>query len=160
MAHRHLRLWYNTGMTGCAWMWLYFGAFLMLMELLAPGFVIFFFGLSAATVGLCRFVFGEAFTLTWQLAAFSAFSIIYLVVLRRWLKKTFLGGRVETKTDFDNEYVGRAGKVTEAINPPLTGRVEIGDAEWTASAESPIPVGVTVAVVSQDNLTMKVKEVK
>ena len=29
-------------------MWLYFGAFLMLMELLAPGFVIFFFGLSAA----------------------------------------------------------------------------------------------------------------
>jgi len=141
-------------------MWLYFGAFLMLMELLAPGFVIFFFGLSAATVGLCRFAFGEAFTLTWQLAAFSAFSIIYLVVLRRWLKKTFLGGRVETKTDFDNEYVGRAGKVTEAIKPPLTGRVEIGDAEWTASAESPIPVGATVEVVSQDNLTMKVKEVK
>ena len=141
-------------------MWMYFGAFLMLMELLAPGFVIFFFGLSAATVGLCRFAFGEAFTFTWQLAAFSAFSILYLVVLRRWLKKTFLGGRVETKTDFDNEYVGRAGKVTEAINPPLTGRVEIGDAEWTASAESPIPVGATVAVVSQDNLTMKVKEVK
>ena len=141
-------------------MWLYFGAFLMLMELLAPGFVIFFFGLSAATVGLCRFAFGEAFTLTWQLAAFSAFSIVYLVVLRRWLKKTFLGGRVETKTDFDNEYVGRAGKVTEAINPPLTGRVEIGDAEWTASAESPIPAGATVEVISQDNLTMKVKEVK
>ena len=141
-------------------MWMYFGAFLMLMELLAPGFVIFFFGLSAATVGLCRFAFGEAFTLTWQLAAFSAFSIVYLVVLRRWLKKTFLGGRVETKTDFDNEYVGRAGKVTEAINPPLTGRVEIGDAEWTASAESPIPAGATVEVISQDNLTMKVKEVK
>ena len=141
-------------------MWLYFGAFLMLMELLAPGFVIFFFGLSAATVGLCRFAFGEAFTLTWQLAAFSAFSIVYLVVLRRWLKKTFLGGRVETKTDFDNEYVGRAGKVTEAINPPLTGRVEIGDAEWTASAEYPIPVGATVEVLSQNNLTMKVKEVK
>ncbi len=141
-------------------MWLYFGAFLMLMELLAPGFVIFFFGLSAATVGLCRFAFGEAFTFTWQLAAFSAFSILYLVVLRRWLKKTFLGGRVETKTDFDNEYVGRAGKVTEAINPPLTGRIEIGDAEWTASAESPIPVGATVEVLSQNNLTMKVKEVK
>ena len=141
-------------------MWLYFGAFLMLMELLAPGFVIFFFGLSAATVGLCRFAFGEAFTFTWQLAAFSAFSIVYLVVLRRWLKKTFLGGRVETKTDFDNEYVGRAGKVTKAINPPLTGRVEIGDAEWTASAESTIPVGATVEVLSQNNLTMKVKEVK
>ena len=84
-------------MTSCAWLWLYFGAFLMVMELLAAGFVVFVFGLSAATVGLCRFAMGESFTLTWQLAAFSAFSILYLVVLRRWLKRLFTGGRVETK---------------------------------------------------------------
>ena len=147
-------------MTSCAWLWLYAGAFLMLMELLAPGFVIFFFGLSAATVGLVRALVGDAFGLTWQLAAFSAFSIVYLVVLRRWLKKTFLGGKVETKTDFDNEYVGRVGKVTAAIEPPLTGRVEIGDAEWTASAESAIAAGSTVRVISQNNLTMKVEVVK
>ena len=147
-------------MTSCAWLWLYAGAFLMLMELMAPGFVIFFFGLSAATVGLLRALFGEAFDLTWQLAAFSAFSILYLVVLRRWLKKTFLGGKVETKTDFDNEYVGRAGKVTTAIEPPLTGRVEIGDAEWTASADIAIPTGTTVKVISQNNLTMKVEVIK
>ena len=132
----------------------------MLMELLAPGFVVFFFGLSAATVGLCRFAFGEAFTLTWQLAAFSAFSILYLVVLRRWLKRLFTGGRVETKTDFDNEYVGRVGRVTEAVRPPLTGRVVIGDAEWTASSDERIDAGATVEVVSQSNLTMKVKEVR
>ena len=92
-------------MFGCGWLWLYFGAFLMLMELLAPGFVVFFFGLSAATVGLCRLAIGESFALTWQLAAFSALSIVYLLVLRRWLKKTFFGGRVEAKTDFDNEEV-------------------------------------------------------
>ena len=147
-------------MTSCEWLWLYFGAFLMLMELLAPGFVVFFFGLSASTVGLCRFIFGGAFTLTWQLAAFSAFSILYLVVLRRWLKKLFTGGRVETKTDFDNEYVGRVGRVTEEIKPPLAGRVMIGDAEWTASAEVPIAPGATIEVVSQNNLTMNVKEVR
>ena len=147
-------------MTSCAWLWLYFGAFLMLMELLAPGFVIFFFGLSAATVGLCRFALGGAFSFTWQLAAFSAFSILYLMVLRRWLKKTFLGGKVEAKTDFDNEYVGRVGKVTQAIDPPLTGRVEIGDAEWTATADAPVAQGAMVEVVSQNNLTMKVKEVR
>ena len=147
-------------MTSCAWLWLYFGAFLMLMELLAPGFVVFFFGLSASTVGLCRFAFGDAFSLTWQLAAFSAFSILYLVVLRRWLRKLFTGGRVETKTDFDNEYVGRVGRVVEAIRPPLAGRVMIGDAEWTASADVPLAVGTTIEVISQNNLTMKVKEVK
>ena len=63
-------------MTSCAWLWLYVGAFLMLAELLLPGFVIFFFGLSAATVGLLRFALGDTFTLTWQLAAFSAFTIL------------------------------------------------------------------------------------
>ena len=147
-------------MTSCAWLWLYLGAFLMLMELLAPGFIIFFFGLSAGTVGLLRFAFGEAFGMTWQLAAFSALSILYLVVLRRWLKKTFLGGKVETNTDFDNEYVGRVGKVMEAIRPPLAGRVEIGDAEWTALADVPVAAGAVVKVISQNNLTMKVEVVK
>ena len=151
-------LWYNTGMFTCAWLWLYAGAFLMLMELLAPGFVLFFFGMSAGTVGLCRFAFGEAFGPTWQIAAFSAFSILYLVVLRRWMKKTFFGKSVEAGTDFDNEFVGRAGRVVSAIDPPLTGRVVIGDAEWTAEADVPIPAGATVTVVSQNNLTMKVKE--
>ena len=147
-------------MTSCAWLWLYLGAFLMLMELLAPGFIIFFFGLSAGTVGLLRFAFGEAFGMTWQLAAFSAFSILYLVVLRRWLKKTFLGGKVETTTDFDNEHIGRVGRVTESIQPPLAGRVEIGDAEWTAVADVPVAAGAVVKVVSQNNLTMKVEVVK
>lgn len=147
-------------MTSCSWIWLYIGAFLMFMELMAPGFVIFFFGLSAATVGLCRAAFGESFTLTWQLAMFSGLAIVYLVVLRRWMKRLFTGGKVETATDFDNEYVGRAGKVTVAIEPPLTGRVMIGDAEWTAAADLTIPAGETVKVISQNNLTMKVEVVK
>ena len=35
--------------TTAAWIWLYVRAFLMLAELASPGFVIFFFGLGAAT---------------------------------------------------------------------------------------------------------------
>jgi len=147
-------------MTSCAWLWMYAGAFLMLAELLAPGFVIFFFGLSAATIGLLRFAFGDAFTLTWQLAAFSGFSIAYLVVLRRWLKQLFAGEKVDSSVDFDNEYVGRVGKVTEEIRPPLNGRILLGDAEWTAVADVPIAVGETVKVLEQNNLTMKVEVIQ
>ena len=145
-------------MTSCAWLWIYAGCALMLLELVAPGFVLCFFGLSAATVGVLRFAFGESFTLTWQLAAFSVFSILYIVVLRHYLKRVFVGGRVETKTDFDNESVGRTGQVTEPIAPPLTGRVMIGDSEWTAEADVPLPAGTTVRVVAQSNLTMKVEK--
>ena len=146
-------------MLTCAWLWIYAGAALMLLELIAPGFILCFFGLSAATVGVLRFAFGEAFTPTWQLAAFSAFSILYIVLLRQYLKKVFVGGKVETKTDFDNESVGRIGQVTTAINPPLAGRILLGDAEWTAEADEPIAVGTNVKVVAQSNLTMKVARV-
>ena len=146
-------------MTSCAWLWIYAGAALMLLELFAPGFILCFFGLSAATVGVLRFVFGEAFDLTWQLAAFSVFSILYIALLRRYLQKVFVGGKVETKTDFDNESVGRIGQVTAAINPPLAGRVMLGDAEWTAESDAAIEVGANVKVVAQANLTMKVVRV-
>lgn len=147
-------------MMSCGWLWLYAGAALMLLELATPGFVIFFFGLAAATVGLLRFGFGASFSPTWQLATFSALSILYLVGLRRYMQKIFMGEANAAAPDLTNEYVGRVGEVTVAIAPPLTGRVMIGDAEWTATADAPLAVGVTVKVISQNNLTMKVEEVK
>ena len=131
----------------------------MMMELLAPGFVVFFFGLSAMTVGACRFAFGEAFTSTWQVAAFSAFSVIYLVGLRRWLKSVFGGDRVDGRDNFENTLVGRVGTVVEAVNPPLQGRVEVGDAQWTAVADAPLSEGTAVKVVKQENLTLTVAAV-
>lgn len=145
------------GIFSCGWLWLYAGAILMFLELLAPGFVIFFFGLAAATVGLLRFAFGDAFTLAVQLAAFSAFSIVYILVLRRWMKSVFSGRAVASTEDFDNGFVGRTGRVTVPIAPPDAGRVEIGDAEWTARADAPIATGTLVKVISQNNLTMKVE---
>lgn len=146
-------------MLSCAWLWVYAGAILMFLELISPGFVIFFFGLSAATVGLCRFALGDLFTMTWQLAAFSVFSVLYLVFLRRWMTNLFSGKSERAAVDFNNESVGRLGTVTEEIKPPLTGRVMIGDAEWTAAADVPLAVGTNVKVVAQTNLTMKVEAV-
>ena len=70
-------------MTSCARLWIDAGAALMLLELIAPGFVLCFFGLSAASVGLLKFALGDAFTPTGQLAAFSVVSILYIVLLRR-----------------------------------------------------------------------------
>lgn len=144
-------------MTGCGWLWLYAGAVLMLMEILSPGFVIFFFGLSAATTGLLRLAIGEPFGATWQTVAFSALTIVYLVFFRRALKSVFSGRTERTATDFEDDFAGRVGKVTEAIEPPLSGRVEIGDAEWSAFADSPVAAGRSVRVASRDNLTVRVE---
>lgn len=143
-------------MTSCSWLWIYAGCALMFLELVAPGFVLFFFGLAAATVGICRAIFGDAFGAAWQLAIFSASAILYLAVLRRLLKKVFVGEKVIASTDFDHESVGRVAKVTEAIEPPRSGRILLGDAEWTATADVSIPVGSDVKVVAQNNLTLTV----
>ena len=145
-------------MTTCAWIWLYVGAFLMLMELMAPGFIIFFFGLSACTVGICRFVFGDTFSLTWQISAFSVFSVLYIVLLRRLLKGVFVGDKsVGDEQLSDGGLAGRLGRVTEPIRDGLPGRVMVGDAEWNAVADAPIPAGTDVKVISQKNLTIKVE---
>jgi membrane protein implicated in regulation of membrane protease activity len=131
----------------------------MLLELVVPGFVLCFFGLAAATVGALRFAFGEAFSPTWQLAAFSACSILYIVLLRRWLKTVFVGERVDRDASMSGACVGRTGTVTSAVAPGVPGRVMIGDAEWDALADAPIAAGTAVRVVSQSNLTLKVAAV-
>ena len=144
-------------MMSCGWIWMYVGAFLMLAELLTPGFVIFFFGLSAMTVGALRFIVGDALSLSWQLALFSGLALVYLLLLRKWVTGVFSGFSVTSKTDFGNEAIGRVGKVTEPIEPPKSGRVLLGDAEWTAVADVALAAGADVRVISQNNLTMKVE---
>jgi membrane protein implicated in regulation of membrane protease activity len=146
-------------MLTCGWVWLYIGALLMLMELMSPGFVLFFFGLSAATVGVLRLLFGEAVSPTVQMVAFSAFSVIYLVFLRRWGKSVFAGDKENEGAGLSSGNVGRRGTTTERIAPPCPGRVMIGDAEWTAEADVAIEAGVPVTVVAQENLTLKVAPV-
>lgn len=143
-------------MTSCGWLWIYAGCALMLLELVVPGFVLCFFGLAAATVGALRFAFGEAFSPTWQLASFSALSVLYIVLLRRWLKAVFVGDKVDGNASTSGACVGRTGKVTVAISPGVPGRVMVGDAEWDASSDAPVAAGAVVRVVAQSNLTLSV----
>ena len=142
--------------TTAAWIWLYVGAFLMLAEIVSPGFVIFFFGLSACTVAGVKWAF-PALPLSAQLGLFSVFSILYLVVLRRLVKGVFMG---ETGADnrLKSDYEGRVGKVVETIRPEVPGRILLGDAEWAAAATERLEPGEEVRVVGQDNLTLQVRK--
>ena len=139
------------------WLWMYAGAFLMLAELASPGFVVFFFGLAAATVSLLKWMF-PSLPLWGQLAAFSVLSILYLLVLRKYLKKVFTGDKQESPS-IDNEYIGRVGRVVEVVRPDVPGRILLGDAEWTAKAATRLEPGTEVRVVAQENLTLCVEPI-
>ena len=142
------------------WIWLYAGAGLMLAEILTPGFVMFFFGLSAATVGVIVLVLPDSLRLsvTWQLALFSLLSLVYLVTLRRYMKAVFLGDNGKARA-LPDEFAGRIGEVTEAITPGVGGRVVVGDAEWAATSAAPVAAGARVKVLSRSNLTLTVEAV-
>ena len=143
------------------WIWMYVGAGLMLAEILTPGFVMFFFGLSAATVGVLMLALpADAFhlTLAWQFALFSLFSVVYLVTLRRYAKSVFLGDSAK-RTAATDEFAGRIGDVVSPISSGVPGRVMLGDAEWDAVAAAPIAVGAKVRVLSRSNLTLTVEAV-
>lgn len=144
----------HISVTAAAWIWLFLGALLMLAELVSPGFVIFFFGLGATTVAACKWLL-PSLPISWQLALFSVFSIVYLVLLRRWIKGVFMG-ETESSQQLQSEYVGRIGKVVAATSADVPGRIVVGDAEWSAVSEQPIPEGTTVKVVQQKNLTFTV----
>ncbi len=145
-----------SGFLSPAWLWLYAGVFLMLFELLAPGFVVFFFGLSAATVALLVAVLPEAFSLNWQLAAFSVLAVTYLVLLRRYMKVIF-SGATESSKAIDSEYIGRTAIVKKTIRPRISGRILLGDAQWDASASERIEEGSEVRIIAQNNLTFTVE---
>lgn len=142
------------------WIWMYVGAGMMLAEILTPGFVMFFFGLSAATVGALVLLLPETFnpSFMWQLALFSLFSLVYLVTLRRYVKKIFIGDNGKSRALAD-EFAGRLGEVVAAIAPNVPGRVIVGDAEWDATAAVALAAGTRVRVVARRNLTLEVEAV-
>ncbi len=139
------------------WLWMYAGALLMLAELASPGFVVFFFGLAAASVSLLKWLI-PSLPLWAQLAAFSVLSVFYLLVLRKYLKKVFAGDKEESSS-IGKEYVGRVGRVVEVVRPDVPGRIVLGDAEWAATAAARLEVGTEVRVVAQDNLTFTVEPI-
>lgn len=135
--------------------WFVLGIVLLLLELVTPVFVESFFGLGALVVALLLWLF-PSMPFWLQLAVFSAASILSLVFLRRYLRNIFIGTSTTT-AHIDDEFTGRTATVVSPIAPPLAGRVRLGDAEWSASADVPVPENTPVRVLSRDNLTLRVE---
>ncbi len=140
------------------WWWLLVGALLMLGEIMTPGFVMFFFGLGATLTGLALVAFPEM--PVWaQALIFSVASIIGLAFLRGYVK-AFFGIKDDLgRSEIDDGYAGKIARVTATVTPTVAGRVLLGDAEWNATADSPIEAGSDVRVVSRVNLTLKVERI-
>ena len=125
------------------------------IELILPGFIVFFFGLGAWSVALVVYFF--TLSLSSQLLLFLAASLVTLLLLRGWLSSTFLGGRREEDDSVNVVPVGATAVVTRAIEPPARGQVRFGGSFWNAEADRAIATGAVVRVVEQKDLLLRVE---
>lgn len=139
------------------WYWLVAGVLLMLLELAIPSFFVFWFGLGALLVALLMLVVADL-SLTLQLLVWGISSIamvaLWFRVFRRDQHKTLVGTA-------DGAVLGEIGLLVGAVEPFQRGRVRfqrpiLGTDEWPCVAETAIPAGERVRVISVEGSYLKV----
>ncbi|MGL1932560.1 MAG: NfeD family protein [Desulfotalea sp.] len=132
--------------------WLSIGVMMFIMEMVVPGFVLFFFGVGAWVVALLTWLM--PLTLVAQLFVFLISSVISLLVFRRFIKDKFFGVS-EDEPSFEE---GDTAEVIEVIKPPYKGKVRYSGTTWKALAEERIEVGEVVKIVVRDGLVFRVEK--
>jgi len=136
--------------------WFYLGIVLIILEVMTPGLVSIFFGLSALVVALITFLApGIPEWAQWVL--FSIFSVLFILLLRKTLKKTF-SGTAEVSEGTTDPYSGKRAMVVSRITPSQPGRVEFNGSNWTAESEQEIEVNTPVIIKWKKNLTFTVEK--
>jgi len=135
------------------WNWLILGAFLIGLEILVPGVFLIWFGLSALIVG--ALAFGIAISWQLQVVLFAVFSLIAVVLSRRFFKSTEHESDNPLLNKRAEQNIGRSFVLTTAILHGR-GRVQIADSTWQVEGED-CAEGTMVKVIGVDGTTLKVE---
>jgi membrane protein implicated in regulation of membrane protease activity len=138
--------------------WFIIGLVLFLLELVLPGFVIFFFGVGAWVTAFLCLVAEPGINL--QAIVFGATSIISLVLLRKMIQKRFFYTREELSKEVEDEFTGREAVVTAAFEPGQTGKVEFKGTSWKAESEVPVHEGDRVIIKEKQSFKLIVEPKK
>ncbi|GAB4240420.1 MAG: NfeD family protein [Methyloligellaceae bacterium] len=135
------------------WNWLIVGGLFLLLELLAPGIFLIWFGIAAIAVGLVAMTVDMAWQ--WQLVLFALFSLV-----TTFLGYTFLrpGEEISDRPLLNRraqQLVGKSFVLAEDIRNGR-GKVKIGDTEWRVEGPD-APAGARVKVVQADGALLLVE---
>lgn len=135
--------------------WAIVGVLCIGLEMLMPGFVIFFFGIGAlltALFSLLPFITG----LIWlQVLIFVFMSVLSLIVLRRRFTRIFAGTVFDSRhADPEETGAGETAEVIETVNPHADGRIRFRGTTWPARTRSgTIAAGARAIVIERDGMT-------
>jgi inner membrane protein len=135
--------------------WFVLGLGLFLMELVIPGFFIFFFGLGAWITALVCLIGDPGVNL--QIIIFAVTSVLTLIGLRRIIQKKFFYSHDKDLPDVDDEFTGKEALAINNFGGHLTGKVEFKGTRWTAESTAEIISGQRVVIIKKENFKLFVE---
>jgi inner membrane protein len=135
------------------WLWMIGGVLLLATELLAPGFFLIFIGAAAIAAGFFTLLFDLG--LPAQLALFALYSLIAVMIGRRFYAVEDGPGSDPLLNDRTGRLIGRVVTVVEPVDAH-GGRVRVGDGEWSARG-GPAAAGEKVRISGVDGNCLTVE---
>ena len=128
------------------WLWAIGGLILLIAEMIAPGFFLIFIGAAAILTGVATLAFGLSLPL--QLVDFVVAAGLAVLLGRRRYEEP---PNVDLDNRLNNPGRRLEGKVATvvAVVDEHSGRVRLGDSEWTARG-GPAQAGERVRIVAVD----------
>jgi membrane protein implicated in regulation of membrane protease activity len=135
--------------------WALIGIACIGLEMLLPGFVIFFFGLGGLATALCSLIPFVSSMVWLQVLLFIIFSTFSLVVLRKRFSRIFGGTIFDSKKgNPEEEGIGKIAEVTERAGPVTAGRIRFQGTTWKAITRGDeIQAGQSARIVSRESMT-------
>ncbi len=138
-------------------LWFIAGLVMILLEFVAPGVIVIFFGVGAWVVALAMWL-GLIDSVPAQCLTFAFSSLVLIFGLRRYVTSWFVGGSLNTGAAVEDEFIGKTVRVVRAIGGgENTGKVELKGAEWNARCDVALQKGSSAVVVARDGLELTVK---
>lgn len=138
--------------------WFILGLGLFLLELVIPGFFIFFFGLGAWVTALFCLIGKPGTNL--QIVIFAVSSTLLLLALRRIIQKKFLNSKSTQSDNVEDEFTGKEALATVNFGGMKQGKVEFKGTTWTSESESEIKEGQRVVIIEKDSFKLIVEPKK
>jgi inner membrane protein len=135
--------------------WFIVGLGLFLLELVIPGFVIFFFGLGAWVAALSCLL-GEPGT-NLQIIIFAVASVLSLVGLRKIMQKKFFYSKGTESDDVEDEFTGKEALSKSEFGGIKKGKVEFKGTTWDSESSSEIREGERVIIIKKDSFKLIVE---
>jgi len=138
------------------WIWAMAGVLMLIAEIIAPGFFLFFVGVAAIATGAFTLLFGLGMSA--QLVLFAIYTALAVMIGKRWYAQPDTADQNIRLNDPAKRLVGKTVVVVDPVDEH-GGRVRVGDGEWSARG-GPAAAGDRVMVTGVEGNCLSVEPIR